>query len=246
MHLTANLPADFGGLEAIKRDNFPFNQLFPEFIVSVALLRRSTGYSVTDVIGYIEDELVYIGQAPVKSPVRKPVSFRIKTSDSDIIDFYAHADGLKKHTTIRLVKLLLNLSEIYGTSMPHMIYMINKLRRQAETPNSFVYNRSVLSPQPVPASMPGVPVGVVPTAPITDSKSTSEALSESELLSEVAKTPTPSNSTSEASLSSSEAVSEVVRASESPRSRRKAKPKTDDGVAKGTLVTTNPLLQDFL
>ena len=134
MYIQANLPEDYGAFKAIQRQNFPFNKSFEHFIITLSNLQDALGYDIYDTIGFVESNLVFIGVEPRKDNTKMCTSFRFKTFDSTIINFYEKSPLNNKLTTILICRLIISLSEVYNTSLNNMSYLLRKLQSEIQTP----------------------------------------------------------------------------------------------------------------
>ena len=206
MYIQANLPEDYGAFKAIQRQNFPFNKSFEHFIITLSNLQDALGYDIYDTIGFVESNLVFIGVEPRKDNTKMCTSFRFKTFDSTIINFYEKSPLNNKLTTILICRLIISLSEVYNTSLNNMSYLLRKLQSEIQTPIQYPNLQQVQplqyvnTQQVVPAPMPQLPVSEVPQAPVTSVTPVSEFPSVSEAYSEEIPVETSEvNSTSESS-----------------------------------------------
>lgn len=210
MYIQANLPEDYGAFKAIQRQNFPFNKSFEHFIITLSNLQDALGYDIYDTIGFVESNLVFIGVEPRKDNTKMCTSFRFKTFDSTIINFYEKSPLNNKLTTILICRLIISLSEVYNTSLNNMSYLLRKLQSEIQTPIQYPNLQQTqplqyAHPQPVavvPTPMQQLPVSEVPQAPVTSVTPVSEFTSVSESYSEEIPVETSEvNCTSESSES---------------------------------------------
>lgn len=210
MYIQANLPEDYGAFKAIQRQNFPFNKSFEHFIITLSNLQDALGYDIYDTIGFVESNLVFIGVEPRKDNTKMCTSFRFKTFDSTIINFYEKSPLNNKLTTILICRLIISLSEVYNTSLNNMSYLLRKLQSEIQTPIQYPNLQQTqplqyAHPQPVavvPPPMQQLPVSEVPQAPVTSVTPVSEFTSVSESYSEEIPVETSEvNRTSESSES---------------------------------------------
>lgn len=210
MYIQANLPEDYGAFKTIQRQNFPFNKSFEHFIITLSNLQDALGYDIYDTIGFVESNLVFIGVEPRKDNTKMCTSFRFKTFDSTIINFYEKSPLNNKLTTILICRLIISLSEVYNTSLNNMSYLLRKLQSEIQTPIQYPNLQQTqpiqyAHPQPVavvPTPMQQLPVSEVPQAPVTSVTPVSEFTSVSESYSEEIPVETSEvNSTSESSES---------------------------------------------
>lgn len=210
MYIQANLPEDYGAFKAIQRQNFPFNKSFEHFIITLSNLQDVLGYDIYDTIGFVESNLVFIGVEPRKDNTKMCTSFRFKTFDSTIINFYEKSPLNNKLTTILICRLIISLSEVYNTSLNNMSYLLRKLQSEIQTPIQYPNLQQTqplqyAHPQPVavvPTHMQQLPVSEVPQAPVTSVTPASAFMSVSESHSEIIPVETSEvNSTSESSES---------------------------------------------
>ena len=208
MYIQANLPEDYGAFKAIQRQNFPFNKSFEHFIITLSNLQDALGYDIYDTSGFVESNLVFIGVEPRKDNTKMCTSFRFKTFDSTIINFYEKSPLNNKLTTILICRLIISLSEVYNTSLNNMSYLLRKLQSEIQTPIQYP-NLQQTQPiqyvhtQPIAQTqMQQLPVSEVPQAPVTSVTPASAFMSVSESHSEIIPVETSEvNSTSESSES---------------------------------------------
>lgn len=208
MYIQANLPEDYGAFKAIQRQNFPFNKSFEHFIITLSNLQDALGYDIYDTIGFVESNLVFIGVEPRKDNTKMCTSFRFKTFDSTIINFYEKSPLNNKLTTILICRLIISLSEVYNTSLNNMSYLLRKLQSEIQTPIQYPNLQQTqpiqyIHTQPiVPTQMQQLPVSEVPQVPVTSVTPASAFMSVSESHSEIIPVETSEvNSTSESSES---------------------------------------------
>lgn len=208
MYIQANLPEDYGAFKAIQRQNFPFNKSFEHFIITLSNLQDALGYDIYDTIGFVESNLVFIGVEPRKDNTKMCTSFRFKTFDSTIINFYEKSPLNNKLTTILICRLIISLSEVYNTSLNNMSYLLRKLQSEIQTPIQYPNLQQTqpiqyIHTQPiVPTQMQQLPVSEVPQVPVTSVTPDSAFMSVSESHSEIIPVETSEvNSTSESSES---------------------------------------------
>lgn len=208
MYIQANLPEDYGAFKAIQRQNFPFNKSFEHFIITLSNLQDALGYDIYDTIGFVESNLVFIGVEPRKDNTKMCTSFRFKTFDSTIINFYEKSPLNNKLTTILICRLIISLSEVYNTSLNNMSYLLRKLQSEIQTPIQYP-NLQQTQPiqyvhtQPIAQTpMQQLPISEVPHTTVTSVTPASAFMSVSESHSEIIPVETSEvNSTSESSES---------------------------------------------
>lgn len=206
MYIQANLPEDYGAFKAIQRQNFPFNKSFEHFIITLSNLQDALGYDIYDTIGFVESNLVFIGVEPRKDNTKMCTSFRFKTFDSTIINFYEKSPLNNKLTTILICRLIISLSEVYNTSLNNMSYLLRKLQSEIQTPVQYPNLQQTqpiqyIHTQPIaPTPMQQLPISEVPHTTVTSVTPVSEFTSVSESYSEEIPVETSEvNSTSESS-----------------------------------------------
>ena len=222
MYIQANLPEDFGALEKIKRDNYPFNRGLEHFIKNLSSLHKTLGLDFYDTLGYIESELIFIGTEPHVDPTKSSMTIRIKTFDKDIIDLYESSPISNKLTTVAIFRLIIRLSEIYNSSLNHMSYKLKALERE-------LLQKPVVYPETPKTEVKPVETKVK-TRKLPD-------LQPRERVSSPVSTPKPAPKP--------EPVTDTIDEL-SQRAATIVKKMDETKAAPGTKVTSNPLLADFL
>lgn len=222
MYIQANLPEDFGALEKIKRDNYPFNRGLEHFIKNLSSLHKTLGLDFYDTLGYIESELIFIGTEPHVDPTKSSMTIRIKTFDKDIIDLYESSPISNKLTTVAIFRLIIRLSEIYNSSLNHMSYKLKALERE-------LLQKPIVYPETPKAEVKPVETKVK-TRKLPD-------LQPRERVSTPVSTPKPAPKP--------EPVTDTIDEL-SQRAATIVKKMDETKAAPGTKVTSNPLLADFL
>ena len=228
MYIQANLPEDFGALEKIKRDNYPFNKALEHFIKNLGSLHKHLGLDFYDTLGYIESQLIFIGVEPRIDNTKSAVSIRIKTYDKDIIEFYDSSPISNKLTTVLIFKLIIRLSEIYNTSLNHMSYKLKSLEQDLSSKSVLPDTRDVVDIQPEikKRKLIEVPVAKSTEKPKPIEKNVTTKVREDESI----KTKTDTPSIDDLSQRAANILTKIEETKASP----------------GTKVTSNPLLSDFL
>ena len=275
MYIQASLPETFGPLKAIQKANYPFNHKMVEFVEGLAKLQKRTGYSTTELLGFIENRLIFVGRTPKKSDVKARVNFRIKTDSPLVREFYENSSLSNKYLTIEICRLLISLSEIYNDSMNNMCYMIANLEKPSPQPEAYVDMREFQFQQPyiqMPMQMPGMqmPMQAMPgmQAPMQAPMPAVQAPMQAVQAPMQAPMQAPVQTPVSAPVSAPEVTSTVDDEKlEAVKSKIKIKPKAkkpvdvdslserakrlSEGLKEtvtdpGTTITTNPLLDDFL
>ena len=121
MYISANLPERYGVFNTIRKDNFPFNQTFSQYVELIAQIGIYHKMNIVEVIGYIEDGIMGDERLPDIPEGNETVQFRFKT-DSDVIEqFYKAQELTNRQVTMLIIMMTLRLSNRYGTSL-HRIY----------------------------------------------------------------------------------------------------------------------------
>lgn len=260
MYIQASLPESFGPLKAIQKANYPFNHKMVEFVEGLAKLQKRTGYSTTELLGFIENRLIFVGRTPNKSGVKARVNFRIKTDSPLVREFYENSSLSNKYLTIEICRLLISLSEIYNDSMNNMCYMIANLERPTPQPEAYVDMREFQFQQPymqmpmqgMPMPMPGMP-GM--QAPMSAPMSAPMQAVQAPVFAPVSAPVSAPEVTSTVDDEKLEAVKSKIKIkpkkpvdvdSLSERAKRLSEGLKETVTDPGTTIQTNPLLDDFL
>lgn len=131
MYISANLPERYGVFNRIRKDNFPFNQTFSQYIELIAKIGIHHNLNIVEVIGFIEDGIMGDERLPDIPEGDEPVKFRFKT-DSDVTQQYYQSQNMtNRQITMLIIMMTLRLSEKYGTSL-YRIY--SKIEAVSELP----------------------------------------------------------------------------------------------------------------
>lgn len=262
MYIQASLPESFGPLKAIQKANYPFNHKMVEFVEGLAKLQKRTGYSTTELLGFIENRLIFVGRTPNKSGVKARVNFRIKTDSPLVREFYENSSLSNKYLTIEICRLLISLSEIYNDSMNNMCYMIANLERPTPQPEAYVDMREFQFQQPymqmpmqgMPMPMPGMPGMQAPIQGMPGMQAPMQAV-QAPVAAPVSAPVSAPEVTSTVDDEKLEAVKSKIKIkpkkpvdvdSLSERAKRLSEGLKETVTDPGTTIQTNPLLDDFL
>lgn len=264
MRISLTLPQAYERFDEIKKSNYPYRVFFLEYLNAIAHLASREQLSHWAVFGRIEHALS-AGQPLVLGelgPNNSTLDLRFENSEyPDLVDFFNNAPLTHKKVVLMAVVTLMRVSQVYGTSIPEIIYLIDTLEQHQPTVQSAAPAQPVVQAQtPVqsaaPSSTPVQTQPVQPAAPqpvaqtqtqtqapvrikkkrvkTTDSKpATKRPLPKAEPLDPVFQKPTPKP-----------AVSDPTFEEPTPTPRPR-KTEDRDTLRPGAVVATNPLLNDF-
>lgn len=135
MYLSANLPEMYGVFNKIRKDNYPFNRNFEEYLETIALLGMQQGLTATQLIGFIEESLlgderlpdIPIGETPA---LKQKVTFRFRIKNEKIETYYSQqraGDLTNRMVTLLIIRMTLRLSERFGTSLQRLRLKIENI-----------------------------------------------------------------------------------------------------------------------
>lgn len=234
MYISIKLPPAFGSFNRIRKENYPFNNLFTSYLAAVAELGLSLGMDVEELVGYIEDR-VFDGQrlpdVPDMPEGAEPVNIRYKvnvpedadeTHPGNIVRQYIEGSSLTNRMAVMYIaRMTLRMSAAYGTSLFRLTRLITDLNdgsMQKRKPEIAKLEPVVAKPEAA-ASEPAVPKVRIKAA---------ETRSEP---APAVQTPQPA---SDAAQKAREAVSALAGLAA----------EVED--TESTVVETNPALSDFL
>lgn len=140
MYISIKLPPAFGSFNRIRKENYPFNNLFTSYLAAVAELGLNLGMDVEELVGYIEDR-VFDGQrlpdVPDVPERAEPVNIRYKINipeDADeshpgnIVRQYIEGSSLTNRMAVMYIaRMTLRMSAAYGTSLFRLTRLIMDL-----------------------------------------------------------------------------------------------------------------------
>lgn len=252
MYISIKLPAAFGSFNRLRKENYPFNSSFTEFLDAICTLGIAKGMEVGELVGWIEDR-VFDGQRLPDVPEDESggiVNIRYKIDNDKYPNIVKYISG-GKDTTNRMAimyvaRMVLRMSVTYGTSLFRLKRVITDLMNEKPAKRAKTKEEEpVRTPTPKPrrvkedapeeeASAPGEEA--VPVLPRVSSKGTS------------VQEETPEKEPGKETVKEPEKGPEPATASgvkESAEAAKAALAELEQLAADAPVVQTNPLLGEF-
>lgn len=245
MYIAANLPAFYGQFNQIQKDNYPFRKAFGKYLEAFARLGLALGLDADMLTGAIEDKLFEGRRLPDMEEGTEPVKFRFPLENGAVDEYFKSSELTNKAIILHVIRLTVRLSAEFGTSLPRLTRMLEKLMPKdapdVDNVDNFVDN-----------SMPSVRIVKVP--PKETQKATQKETQEvAAAPAETAHEPAPPEKTQEEThgdaLATQDMVQEklsglVEKAGQLIKNQKEEPEKQED--AGIPVVETNPLLANFL
>ena len=250
MYISVKLPAAFGSFNQLRKENYPFNNLFTSYLAAVSRLGLSLQMDVEELVGYIEDRVFEGQRLPDVPEGMEPVNFRYKTEDPDVMTYIGGSSQTNRMAVMYIARMTLRLSAAYGTSLFRLTRLINDLNGTAEPERSPKKIKERVTEKvtiPLPkkervrpeekesVSMPRIKGRTIVT---------SEHEHEKEKMDTIPVTESPalkSAAAARAAVNALQGLTEKVKESENAGSIY-----DQASEAKGTEVETSPYLKDFM
>lgn len=171
MYIAANLPALYGQFNEIQKDNYPFRKMFGEYLETFSRLGIAMGMDAGKLVGAIEDMLFEGRRLPDMERGTEPVKFRFPLENESVETYFKSNNMSNKAIILLVIRLTIRLSAEYGTSLPRLTHMLEKLMPAGATHVDNVDNsvdntgrkqpkvRIVKAPQKKPALKEDMPKG---------------------------------------------------------------------------------------
>ncbi len=127
MYISIKLPPAFGSFNRLRKENYPFNNLFTSYLAAVSRLGLSLGIDVGELVGYIEDRVFDGQRVPDVPEGNEPVNIRYKTDDPDVIKYIGGTALTNRMAVMYIARMTLRLSAAYGTSLFRLTKLINDI-----------------------------------------------------------------------------------------------------------------------
>ena len=243
MYIIVKLPAEFGYFNRLRKENYPFNQLFTAYLAAVSRLGIDLSMDVDELVGYIEDRIFEGKRLPDVPDGDEPVNLRYKTNDPDVMKYIGESSLTNRMAVMYIVRMTLRISAAYGTSLFRLMNLISALRPSAETlkvPKKPIKQKEQGKQKVQPESKPDLTESFESTATekekvVDEPKIPTFRVSSKATVQE----PEPVQA-QEPKQSSVKASAEAAKAAISQLAELTAQADTS------SIVETNPLLNDFL
>lgn len=137
MYISIKLPAAFGSFNQLRKENYPFNNLFTSYLAAVARLGLGMKMDVEELVGYIEDRIFDGQRVPDVPEGTEPVNIRYKvnipedadeTHPGNVVKQYIEGSILTNRMAVMYIaRMTLRLSAAYGTSLMRLTRLITDL-----------------------------------------------------------------------------------------------------------------------
>lgn len=130
VYIACQLPEEYGAFRQIQKENYPFNHTFEAYLNAVAQLGLNKGLMIDDLVGFIEDGIYQdkrVSDIPLSPKKSKTITFRMKTYDPVITDYYQQQELVNRHVTLLLIRMTLRLSSVCGMSLSRLTYKVKTL-----------------------------------------------------------------------------------------------------------------------
>lgn len=129
MYISIKLPPAYGSFNRLKADNYPFNELFTEYLAAISRLGIEKGMRVEELVGWIEDR-AFEGRRVPDVPEAEgggPVCVRYRTEDPDVKEYIGGGEATNRMAVMYIARMTLRLSVEYGTSLFRLTRVISGL-----------------------------------------------------------------------------------------------------------------------
>lgn len=133
MYISIKLPPAFGSFNRLRKENYPFNNLFTAYLAAVSRLGLAMEMDVEELVGYIEDSIFEGQRLPDVPEGNEPVNLRYKTDDPDVVKYIGGSIHTNRMAVMYIARMTLRLSVAYGTSLFRLTRLINDLGSSAGT-----------------------------------------------------------------------------------------------------------------
>lgn len=137
MYISIKLPPEFGSFNQLRKENYPFNNLFTTYLAAVSKLGLDRKMDVAELVGYIEDRVFDGQRLPDVPKGTEPVNIRYKINipeDADdnhpgnIVQRYIEGSVLTNRMAVMYIaRMTLRMSAAYGTSLFRLTKLITDL-----------------------------------------------------------------------------------------------------------------------
>lgn len=127
MYITANLPPLYGRFNQIRRDNYPFRNLFGTYLEAIARLGLSLQMDADLLVGVIEDALLGDMRLPDIPEGDEPVKFRFTLENETIQEYFGKSSLTNKAIIMLVIRMTIRLTEQFGTSLSRLICLLSEI-----------------------------------------------------------------------------------------------------------------------
>lgn len=236
MYISIKLPPSFGSFNKLRKENYPFNNLFTSYLAAISRLGLSLQMDVDELVGYIEDRVFDGKRVPDIPDGNEPVNVRYKTEDPDVVKYISDSSLTNRMAVMYIARMTLRLSEAYGTSLLRLTKLINDMSsakvREPKKEAAKLKEQSVQKSKPVQKTeikeseqVPEMPM------PRISSKAPEKLA-----VPVIPEHQSPAAKSAEAAKAALNALNTVIEEAE----------QSDTDTNDGPIVETNPFLQNFL
>lgn len=239
MYISVKLPPEFGAFNRLRKENYPFNNLFTSYLAAVSRLGLKLSVDVDELVGYIEDRVFDGQRLPDVPDGSEAVNFRYRTEDEDVTAYIGASRFTNRMAVMYIARMTLRLSAAYGNSLFRLTRLINDLAGTKPKAGRAKAEKTEKTPMPRPRRE------IVEDAPASDSYE--EPVSEQPVREEpvlprttrrVVETPAPVRETVQPARPANDPAA-AARAALSELESLTAEAAGDD------IVETNPALAQF-
>ncbi len=140
MYISIKLPPAFGSFNQLRKENYPFNNLFTSYLAAVSQLGLNLGMDVEELVGYIEDRIFDGQRLPDVPEGAEPVNIRYKINIPEnaeeshpgiVVQRYIEGSSLTNRMAVMYIaRMTLRLSAAYGTSLFRLTRLITDLQNE--------------------------------------------------------------------------------------------------------------------
>lgn len=237
MYISIKLPPAFGSFNQLRRENYPFNNLFTSYLAAVSQLGLNLKMDVEELVGYIEDRVFEGQRLPDVPKGTEPVNIRYKINvpeDADenhpgnVVQRYIEGSVLTNRMAVMYIaRMTLRMSVAYGTSLFRLTRLITDLSNEkvvSKTKSEPKKQESVQT-RPKKEAKTSMPMPKVST----------KAESKQEIIPETSVTPSPSAEAEKARAAVSALAGLAAQVTEPEETNEES-----------DIVETNPALKAFL
>lgn len=127
MYITANLPPFYGRFNQIRRDNYPFRNIFGTYLEAICTLGLSLQVDADLLVGIIEDTLLPDMRLPDIPEGDELVKFRFTLENETVKTYFAGSELSNKTIIMLVIRMTLRLSERFGTSLSRLTRLITSI-----------------------------------------------------------------------------------------------------------------------
>lgn len=243
MYISIKLPASFGAFNQLRKENYPFNALFTNYLAAVCRLGLKLQTDVDGLVGFIEDRVFDGERLPDVPDGNEPVNIRYKTEDPDVLKYIGASALTNRNAVMYIARMTLRLSAAYGTSLLRLTKVINDLdpSEQVKKPAREQAPKETPKPKPKPKTEAG-PKAETQAKPKEESQMVETQMVETPMprvSSRAAQDPAPAP---ESEAPQKNASAEAARAALGELAELVEEAQPDDA----PVVETNPYLNNFL